>query len=247
MDHVPFEIVERTGYRTTILAITEVDDAQRRALMDLYFAHYAGSCRSQFLADLAAKTEALLLTHRGTIVGFTTLQVYEREWGGRPVRIVYSGDTVVARSHWGQQALAFAWITRMGEIKCAAPDVPLYWFVVVKGHRTYKYLPAFGKSFFPHWSIDRSDLKPLADWLARERFGGHYNPSTGVVELPASRGHLRPEFARPSAEELAKESVRFFLARNPHYARGHELVCLCELEERNMRPLTRRLFLKGLD
>jgi hypothetical protein len=217
----------------------------RCALVNLYLANYDGSCESQVLADLSAKTEVLLVQHAEQVVGFTTWQVYERNWRGTELQVVYSGDTIVDRAHWGQQALAYNWIARMGALKRAKPDLPLYWFLIVKGHRTFKYLPTFGKSFYPHWSLDRSDLKPLADFLAREKFGADYNPATGVVEFPESRGHLKDEIAEPAAEEKTKEAVRFFLQRNPNFRRGHELVCLCELEEHNMRPLTKRIFSRG--
>jgi hypothetical protein len=105
-------------------------------------------------------------------------------------------------------------------------------------------LPVFGKSFYPHWDIDRRDLKPLADALALEMFPDDYNPTTGVVELRESRGHLKPEIARPAPDELDRDGVQFFLERNPGFERGHELVCLCEIEEHNMKPLTLRLFRK---
>lgn len=199
------------------------------------------------MSDLRSKTEILLLFHAGSLVGFTTLQVYPYEWQDKLVRIVYSGDTVVDRAHWGQQALAFAWIYHMGEVKSEAPDVPLYWFVIIKGHRTFKYLPTFSKSFYPHWSVDRSDLKPLADSLAFDKFGEFYNTRTGIIEFPESHGHLKDAIAYPGEEELGKESVRYFLEKNPGYLQGHELVCLCEMEEANMKPLTKRIFKKACD
>lgn len=218
----------------------------------LFLAHYDEVTPASFQSDLHAKDEVLLLIwvdapEGEQLVGFTCLSVFEREWRGERVRIVYSGDTVVERAHWGQQALAFGWISRIGQIKRAAPTLPLYWFVIVKGHRTFKYLPVFGRSFWPHWSIDRSDLKPLADALATERFGADYNAERGVVEFARSRGQLKPELTAPTPEELLKDSVRFFLERNPGYRQGHELVCLCEMEERNMKPLTLRLFRKAGD
>jgi len=172
------------------------------------------------------------------------VRVFERDWHGQRIRVVYSGDTVVERAHWGQQALAFAWIARMGALKREQPNVPLYWFLLVKGHRTFRYLPVFGRSFHPHWSEPRDDLKALADALALEMFPGDYNAATGVVEFAESRGHLRSDIAQPTPEELEREGVRFFLERNPGFCRGHELVCLCEVEERNMKPLTLRLFRK---
>ena len=236
-----------SDYTTIINKVEQLSDSLCRQIVDLYLQYYAGSSQSQVLADLQNKTEILLLFHGGTLVGFTTLQTYSYEWQERLIRIVYSGDTVVERQHWGQQNLAFAWIQRMGEIKYEEPDIPLYWFVIVKGHRTFKYLPTFGKSFYPHWSIDRSDLKPLADSLALDKFGDFYNSQTGIIEFPNSLGHLKEEIAYPSEEELQKDSVRYFLDKNPGYLMGHELVCLCEMEEFNMKPLTRRIFRKACD
>ena len=232
-------------YKTDIKKINDLNDLMRQKIVNLYLHYYDGSTEAQVLTDLADKREVLLLYHNESIVGFTTLQVYEHDWQARKIRVVFSGDTIVERAHWGQQALAFSWITRMAQIKREKPHIPLYWFVIIKGHRTFKYLPTFGRSFYLHWSIDRTDLKPLADYLAQLKFGDAYNPKSGVVEFSQSQGHLKSEIAYPTEEELKKESVRFFLAKNPNYLRGHELVCICELSEDNMKPLTKRIFRKA--
>jgi hypothetical protein len=232
-------------YTASVRPVAHLGEAERRAMVDLYLAHYDGSSESTVLEDLSAKTEALLLHHRGVLVGFSTLELYERDWTKGRLRVVYSGDTVVARAHWGQQALAFRWIARMGELHRERPDLPVYWLLIVKGHRTFKFLPAFGKSFFPHWSIDRSDLRPLAEALAREKFGATYNEATGCIEPPRSRGHMKPEIAHASPQERGKPAVRFFLERNPRYLEGHELLCLCEIHEANMRPMARRVFVRN--
>ena len=228
-------------YRALFRTVADITENDRKEIVDLYLAYYDGSNEAQVLSDLEEKTEILLLYFEESLVGFTTLQLYDFEWQDSLIQIIYSGDTVVHRAHWGQQALAFAWIANLGKLIRERPDVPLYWFVILKGHRTYKFLPAFGKSFYLHWSIDRSDLKPLADALALDKFGSEFSPDTGIVKFSKSRGRLNPEIAFPSEEEKSKESVQFFLERNPGYVLGHELVCLCEISEENMRPLTKRI------
>ncbi|WLE95534.1 MAG: hypothetical protein QTN59_12690 [Candidatus Electrothrix communis] len=234
------------AYTTMIRQPAELTDRERQAMSGLYLAHYDGSSKARFINDLQNKDEVLLISFNGTLIGFTTMQFYQREWNGQQICIVYSGDTVVERQHWGQQALSSRWISRMGELHRENPDLALYWFLIVKGHRTFRYLPAFAKSFWPHWSIDRSDLKPLVDALAMEKFGRDYNPATGVVAFAVSKGHLKEEIARPSERENNKEAVRFFLQSNPGYLRGHELVCLCELAVENMQPLTARIFRRAI-
>lgn len=231
-----------SDYDTRLVRVQRLSRLERFEMRELYLAHYDATDAERFESDLDAKTEALLVRHQGRLVGFTASEVYERRWRGRLIRVIYSGDTIVERAHWGQQALSFAWIGRLGELHREKPGTPLYWFVIVKGHRTFKFLPAFARSFHPHWALDRSDLKPLADDLAREKFGACYDAGAGLVRFPRSQGQLRADLAAPSEAELKKESVRFFLARNPGHASGHELVCLCEIAEENMRPLTRRLF-----
>ena len=238
--------MDNETYSARFVAVSALEDGVRGQMARIYWNSYDGSNEGLFRGDLEAKDEVLLIRAADELVGFTSLRIIDREWQGRPVRVIYSGDTVIERAHWGQQSLAFAWIARMGALKRERPEAPLFWFLLVKGHRTFRYLPVFGKSFFPHWSADRSDLKPLADALALDMFPDDYNPATGVVEFAQSRGHLKPHLALPTAEELDREGVRFFLERNPGYQRGHELVCLCEMEEHNMKALTLRLFRKGV-
>lgn len=229
-------------YLTHIYAPTELSIQQRNDMWALYQSCYDASSPELFLSDLSKKTEVLLLSQHGQLVGFTTLETFPWQRGGLSLKVLYSGDTIVDPSHWGQQALAFAWIRRVGQIKHEQPQLPLYWLLIVKGHRTFKYLPTFSRTFYPHWNDRNEELQELADELAHEKFGRHYNPESGVVEFTRSRGQLKPTIAEPSATELRKECVRFFLAKNPHFRIGHELVCLCALEESNMKPLTRRLF-----
>ena len=211
----------------------------------LYLENYAGSSDALFRADLMDKDHALLVFSGDALVGFTTIKRYEVEWQGKNTGIVFSGDTIVDPRHWGQRELAFAWLEYVGGIKAAAPETPLYWFLLVKGHRTYRYLSVFSRHFHPCWQVQNShadDLKPLADFLASARYGADYNPQTGVVEFAESCGHLRPAIARPDSDELERPDVRFFLARNPGYLRGHELVCVCELAVANLKPLAARFF-----
>jgi hypothetical protein len=229
-------------YSARFVPVASLDPATRDGMARLYLDHYDGSNHSIFFGDLANKEEVLLVHAGDELVGFTTMKILERELLGRRIRVIYSGDTIVERKHWGQQALACEWIARMGVIKRERPQLPLFWLLLSKGHRTYRYMQVFGKSFHPHWSEERKDLKALADALALELFPRDYNPETGVVEFGQSRGHLKPEIALPRGKTQKCEGVRFFFERNPGFQRGHELVCLCEIGEHNMKPLTLDLF-----
>ncbi len=232
-------------YTSEVVQVAALPESTVAAMAGLYLESYDGTSESLFRDDLACKDEAILIYCDAELVGFTLLQVFTTHWQQRRVRIIYSGDTVVRPTHWGQQELAFAWIARAGQIKQHEPVLPLYWFLLVKGHRTFKYLSVFAKSFHPHWSAPHADLKSLADQLANDKFGRDYDPGTGIVSFTPSRGHLKESIAYSSAQEMTKPATRFFFQQNPHYQLGHELVCLCELELANLKPLTGRLFRKG--
>ncbi len=230
-------------YRSRIVRTSELDEGRIAGMSALYLDHYAGSSDALFRADLLEKDHALLVFSDDALVGFTTIQHYEVAWQEQDTGIIFSGDTIVDPRHWGQRELAFAWLEYVGGIKAAAPARPLYWFLLVKGHRTYRYLPVFAREFHPCWQDSATlRLKPLADFLAGARYGADYNPQTGVVEFAESRGHLRPAIAHPDIDELERQDVRFFLARNPGYLQGNELVCVCELAVDNLKPLAARFF-----
>jgi hypothetical protein len=224
-------------------------EAQRRAMFALYERYYDAATYARFSADLDDKTYALVIYDTsGALQGFSTLASYERAFAGRRVRVLFSGDTVVDESHWGQQALAFSWLRLAGRFKRAEPEIPLYWLLISKGYRTYRYLRAFSREFWP--APDRAappHRQELMHFLARDRFGADYDAAAGVVRFPQSRGHLRAPYDRVPERHRRLPEVEFFLTRNPGYVRGDELVCLCELAAGNLRPIARRAFLEAAE
>ncbi|QNM94779.1 hypothetical protein [Chitinimonas koreensis] len=229
-------------------AAAELDAGLRAAMYAVFERHYAATTPERFAADLAGKDRVLLLRDAaGTVQGFSTLQLQQLEHQGVACRVLYSGDTVVARAHWGEQELAFSWLRLAGALQAERPELRHYWFLISKGHRTYRYLPAFARRFLPHWSQGADGFEAgLLARLAAERFGAAYDPAAGVVRFAASQGHLRAELAEVDDRERRLDAVRFFLERNPGYARGDELCCLCALEPANLRPLARRVFERGM-
>jgi len=224
--------------------VATLHSAQREAMYALYARYYDAASRERFIADLADKRYAVLLHDQaGALQGFSTLAEYQREFDGRTIGVLFSGDTVVDARHWGQQALAFEWLRLAGLLKARAPERPLYWFLISKGHRTYRFLSAFAREFWP--AFDRTTpprIQALMNALARERFGDDFDAAAGVIRFAASRGHLREPFATVSEAHRRRPEVAFFLQRNPGYARGDELVCLCELAADKLQPLGRRIF-----
>jgi hypothetical protein len=230
-------------------AIDALDETTRAGMFALFERYYAAVTAEHFESDLGDKCLAILLTDTdGELQGFSTLEVIRFDAGSGPVMVLYSGDTIISHHHWGEQTLAHAWCFFAGQIKQQCPDLPLYWFLIVKGHRTYRYLPAFTRHFYPrHRDRTPAALQSIMDGLALMKFNGAYNPQSGVVHFSRSRGHLRPEWIDLDEDIVRKPEVAFFLDRNPGYVDGDELVCLTELSDDNMRFVSRTAFLEGLN
>jgi hypothetical protein len=228
--------------------VAALEDRTIGAMYDLYAGYYDATSPALFESDLAGKDHVVVLRDdAGALVGFSTLAIMEAEVGGRALRAIYSGDTIIDRAHWGTQALAFTWLRFAGALKAQKPDVPLYWFLIVKGHRTYRYLSAFAIDFHPHWQQPTPPhARAVMAALARRRFGDAYDAARGVLSFPQSRGHLKPLWATVEPDDAARPDVAFFLRSNPGYVHGDELVCLTELAPHNLRPIARRVFGRGL-
>ncbi len=229
---------------TQVLGAHDVSDAFISEMFALYSVYYDRTDKGRFADDLRCKDAIILLKHDGRIVGFTTLESRPFDHLGRTGVVVFSGDTVVDRAYWGQMDLAYAWLRAVATLSRRFAGLPVYWLLIVKGHRTYRFMPSFGKGFVPHWeaSANDPDLLQLRDALATARFGDAFDPETGIVSFDGKLDRLSARWAEPSAREAARADVAFFLEANPGYRQGDELVCLCPLTPENMRPLTRRVF-----
>ena len=89
-------------------------------------------------------------------------------------------------------------------------------------------------------------LKDAAGYTFRDLLAAR--AASALLDAGASVRQIRQALTAlrrqdPTLEQPLSE-VRFFVERNPGYQRGHELVCLCEVETHNMKPLTLKLFEK---
>lgn len=219
-----------------------------RGLFGLYAAHYDAADPERFRADLAEKDYVILLrdAESGLTRGFSTQKVLRRESGGRPVRALFSGDTIIDPSYWGEQELVKAWSRFAGRL-LASDESPLWWLLISKGHRTYLYLPLFFGDYIPRHDAPPSQAgKRLLDMFASEKFGDAFDPAAGLLRFPESLGQLKPRLAEVPTGRQDDPRVRFFLKRNPGYARGEELVCLARISPENMRGAAGRALREGI-
>ena len=230
------------------LTVDDISSTLRGKMYDLYSQYFEATDRDRFERDLSQKTHTLFLYGESfALRGFSTLALYPFSLKDSSCQVVFSGDTIIHHNYWGQQMLPMKWIELTGVFKSQQPDVPLYWFLIVKGYRTYRYLPLFAKQYFPnHREATPVLLQSILDQLARTRFGDCYDATRGVIHFGRSMGHLAPEWAQIPERVADRPDVRFFLQHNPGHLRGDELACITELSLDNLRRRACKYFENGL-
>ena len=240
-------LASRSQLETRIVDSAAVSGPLKEALFGLFSTYYRDVDRNRFEADLRGKDYILLLEQGGVPVGFTTARIYPFDWRGETVSVLFSGDTIVDRAFWGEQQLAQEWLKQVGRLaRREQPGRRLVWFLIVKGHRTYRYLPVFAQAYVPaEGGQPPGDLLDLRNALAAAQFGASFDPHTGVIRFAAPQGRLEPAWVEPTARELRLPGVAYFLRANPGFRAGDELACLCELSPANMRKRARQWFDAG--
>jgi hypothetical protein len=221
--------------------IGKLDAACMARMHQLMRAHYEGVSERQFLADLRAKQWVILLQDEGCLYGFSTQVLFDYPMEGRGVKVLFSGDTIIDKRHWGSLALPVAWGRLMLSLRAAHPDSELYWLLTSKGYKTYRFLPVFFHEFFPCYTAETPAFeKALLESVGARRFGERFDAASGVLRAEPGAQRLREGIAEIDERHLRDPHVAFFQQRNPGHARGDELVCLARFHPDNLRPYIRR-------
>lgn len=235
-------VTERRASRLTasLVVVPDLSQSERARLFTLYESLFEGASRRIFEADLETKDLVLLIEKEGEAVGFTTIQITRTRFRDQPLRLLYSGDTVMQKEHWNTTTLPRAWIKMALSIRSHA-ESPLYWLLLAGSYRTYKFLPLFFLRFYPRYeSATPPDSQEMLTALAKERFGENFDPARGVVAFP-NAPRLRAGVADPIPSRLKDPHTAFFVSRNPTYFLGVELACLCELSASNLTRAGHRM------
>ncbi len=214
-----------------------------REMFSVFSENFAQSTLEIFERDLNNKNWVILIrdTERNAIQGFSTLALYETDYEGQRISVVYSGDTIIRREYWGTPELPRTWIKTVLE-KSAGMTQPLYWLLISSGYKTYRFLSVFYKEFYPHYTQSTPpEMQALLDHLATTRFGSDYHPELGIVRFTHGATPLREGVAELTAERLHDPYIAFYVARNPGHTQGDELVCLTQIHPANFTPAGKRM------
>ena len=207
-------------------------------MLDLMRQNYDNVTSDQFDSDLNEK-DWIIITRQpdsGHVLGFSTQQLYDQETSEGPIKVLFSGDTIVDPKFWGSNPLAKLW----GQLTLALidrhPHQDLFWFLISKGYKTYRFLPVFFNEFFPRsgtptpqWAVN------VLNGIASGRFGDRYDAQRGTIRAAPDGCRLKPSVAE-IAHRISDVNVRFFQSANPGHVLGDELCCLARLSRENFRP-----------
>jgi len=223
-------------------------DSQIERMYAIYASYYDATNHALFLDDLGHKSHVIELVADGEVCGFSTLALLHFEHRRVPNLAIFSGDTIIDQAYWGDQALVAAFCHFAGTLKASDPARPLFWFLISKGYRTYRYLSLFAHRYYPsHAGPTPQPMCERLDILGRQKFGASFDAASSIIRFAESRGHLKPQWADVRPQLRVHPVVRFFLDHNPGYAQGDELACLTELDTVNLRSFARRAFVEGLN
>ncbi|KTD57015.1 hypothetical protein Lsan_2637 [Legionella santicrucis] len=225
--------IEEEKLQGSVELVEQCELNTRQRLYEIFIKYYSKTDRETFDKDLNEKQWVLLMKdHDGKIQGFTTMMLYDLVFQGKPIRAVFSGNTIIEKDFWGSGVLSKTWCHFMAYLKLSESDVPLYWYLISSGYRTYLFLPFFYKEFYPRYDKTTPPFEAqLIDTLGHIKFPDEY--SNGLVRPLVPRECLQESIAQPPERKLKNPHVAFFLEKNPRYLLGDELVCLTEFSFEN--------------
>jgi len=219
-----------------VLKISDLDGASIEAMFNIFSRYFTEISKEKFLNDLYEKDCALvLLDSKKAIQGFTTIKFIEIEIAGKRIRAIFSGNTILEKEYWGKSDIARSWMEYMLAEKEKDPEIPLYWFLICSGYKTYKMLANYANNFYPRWDCETpANIKEIIDHLAQKRFGSDYDPVSGIIKFSNTGERLRGEYSVIAPILLIDPHIEFFARLNPGHNLGHELACLAEVKLENL-------------
>jgi hypothetical protein len=219
-----------------LVRVIDVGAGQRDEMYALMQSYYEHVDRPTFDADLEEKEWVIQIFDEETnrLKGFSTQMLLHVEVAGRPVRALFSGDTIIDRDARGERNLfqVSGWFVR--SLMKAYPEEELYWFLISKGYKTYRFMPLFFHEFYPRYdAATPARFAAVIDALAGSKFPAGYDRAAGIVRAGPCSCRLRPGVAEITPDRLEDPHIRFFVERNPGHARGDELCCIAPLTPTN--------------
>ncbi|MBQ4077864.1 hypothetical protein IJD15_01615 [bacterium] len=229
--------------RSSVLNINELTNTDIDTMFNLMNEYYENIQKTNFVSDLSKKKQVILLKdeEKNEIKGFTSIVLYDVEIENIKIKLLFSGDTVIHKDYWSNTDLMPVWIKNALNLKKEFNE-KLYWLLMSKGYKTYKYLSAFYNEFYPRYNKQT----PIFEQQIINKFGEMFYPekfdkTSGLIIMNKAKDYLKNEFSQIPKEKLTDPNIQFFANKNPEFYKGNELVCVTELAVENLNKTGRRV------
>ena len=222
--------------RGQVQKVKELSKSEIDSMFQLMNDYYDNFHYDTFITDLSKKDSVIVLRNENAeIKGFSTIVFYDMKIKNNVYKILFSGDTIIHKDYWAQNDLPAVWLKFAFE-KQKEFNKPLYWLLISKGYKTYKYLNTFFKSYYPNPNAITPEIEQsLIDEFGKVFYPDKYDKEHGILRMNGSKDYLKKEFAEISEEKIKNDKiVQFFLEKNPKYYDGNELVCIAEVSSDNL-------------
>jgi hypothetical protein len=219
--------VLKAGY----FKVEKIDVHTIRQMYKVFSQYYENTSWEVFLHDLSKKTGAFIMRNEvGRVVGFSTVMVCDVKVSGRPVRGVFSGDTIIERAYWGSRALQLEFFKFLIAEKTRRPFDAIYWFLISKGFKTYLLLANNFFTYYPRHDGQDSHLGDIVDAYCEQMFPAYYNREKRILDFGHDYAPLKTDVADITERMRADNpKIRFFEDCNPEWRRGTEMPCVGEI------------------
>ena len=218
------------------LTINLLNDRDKREMLCLMQGYFVNVTPGKFEEDLREKQRVIVMRNsNGKIVGFSTVTLVFENINKKDIVAIFSGDTIVDKSCWGEREL----VKKLGkyfiEVIEKYRSAYCYWYLISKGYKTYRYLPLYFKEYYPRFEKETPEFERLViDKLSERRYPGKYDSKRGIVSFGADAEYLKNGVADITPARLKDPNVSFFVAKNPGYMKGDELACIGILTGENL-------------
>ncbi|KAA3621964.1 MAG: hypothetical protein DWQ02_26845 [Bacteroidetes bacterium] len=221
--------------------ITVEEKEEMYAILHKYFGNISPE---KFADDLLSKDRVIIMKdeNTGQVVGFSTQKIFETQFLEEDVIVVYSGDTIVDEQYWRSIQLPRTFWDMIQSISRNNPGKRIFWMLISKGVRTYRFLPVFYNSFYPSYQHPiPEDIQLFMHKIGKYIFPERYDPGSGIIKSFGKHQFLKLQY-HPRKDRNKDLHERFFYEKNPKFYEGDELLCLVETKLSNLKPYFQELF-----
>jgi hypothetical protein len=229
-------------YQTCIINVSELSETDKNNMLLLHRQYFDNVFEDIFMRDLSEKNWIILMRDsEGQIYGFSTMQLIWLKLETTDILFLFSGDTIINEKIRNSPGLAAAFFHFAYKLIENYSGIPIYWFLISKGYRTYRYLPLYFNEYYPvHNKAVPQNYQRLLDAIAFFKFGSQYIPESHLIRFKTEKDRLKPEHATISGGRLKNPVIKFFLDKNPFFYEGEELTCITAINHNNFNSLVER-------